>query len=212
MKRAVLLFGHADKQSFNSELAAAYERGFRASGGAIERIDLAELSFDPVLRHGYRIEQPLEPDLVRAREAIERADHVVWVFPTYWASPPAIVRGFVDRVFLPGWAFRFEGHALPTGLLAPRSARVVTTMDTPAFWYTGVNHRCLHRSFGSATLAFSGLSPVAFDAIHGVRSLDAAARARRVAKLERVAERDGGSGARLPRPAGAARGRAPSPR
>jgi NAD(P)H-dependent FMN reductase len=100
MNHAVLLFGHADLTSFNHDLAAAYADGFTAAGGTVERFDLAALQFDPILRHGYRAEQPLEPDLVRVRAAIERADHLAWVFPTYWASPPTVVRGLVDRLLL----------------------------------------------------------------------------------------------------------------
>ncbi|MBL9025619.1 MAG: NAD(P)H-dependent oxidoreductase [Myxococcales bacterium] len=199
MKRALLLFGHPDQDTFNHRLAAGYASGFRAGGGGVERIDLASLSFDPILHHGYRVPQPLEPDLVRAREAIEAADHLVWVFPTYWASPPALVRGFVDRLFLPGWAFSFGPESsLPKGLLAGRSARVITTMDTPGWWYTAVSHRCLHRSFGSATLAFCGLSPVAFTAFHGVRDLGEAGRARAASRAQQLGRRDArASGRRL---------------
>ena len=96
MPNALVLLGHADPGSFNHRLAQAYADGFAATGGAVERLDLTALRFDPVLRHGYRADQPLEPDLRAARAAIERADHLVWVFPTYWAAPPAVVRGFVE--------------------------------------------------------------------------------------------------------------------
>jgi NAD(P)H dehydrogenase (quinone) len=116
--RAVLLFGHADldpaNETLNHQLAQSYSRGYESQGGTIQRIDLASLVFDPVLRSGFREPQALEPDLVRVKEAIEQANHLVWVFPTYWASPPALVRGLFDRLFLPGWAFRYEsGNPLP---------------------------------------------------------------------------------------------------
>ncbi len=190
MPTALVLIGHADPGSFNHRLAQAYADGFAATGGAVERLDLTALRFDPVLRHGYRADHPLEPDLRAARAAIERADHLVWVFPTYWAAPPAVVRGFVDRVFLPGWAFRFEGHALPTGLLAGRASRVVTTMDSPGWWYRLALRRTLHASFGRGTLAFCGLAPVEVTTIHRTRQLDGAARDRWLARLAALAARD----------------------
>jgi NAD(P)H dehydrogenase (quinone) len=191
MRRAILLFGHADDPSFNDRLARAYAESFSAAGGHVDRIDLAALRFDPVLRHGYRLPQPLEPDLADARDRIEVADHLVWVFPTHWASPPAVVRGFVDRVFLPGWAFAFGPESsLPKGLLAGRSARVITTMDTPAWWYTAVTHRCLHRSFGTATLSFCGLAPLGFTSLHSVRELDERGRERMVERVRRLGRRD----------------------
>jgi len=190
MPRALLLFGHADTETFNDRLAEAYTRGYARGGGTIERLDLAALDFDPVLRSGHRAEQPLEPDLLLARDAIERADQLVWVFPTYWASQPAVVRGFVDRLFLPGWAFRYEGGALPTGLLRGRSARVLSTMDSPWWWYTFVLQRPTHRAFGTATLSFCGIQPIRYTTLHEVRSLDEAARSAWCARVEGVAEKD----------------------
>jgi NAD(P)H dehydrogenase (quinone) len=188
MNRALLLFGHADRDTFNERLAAHYQRGYH---GDVERIDIASLHFDPVLHAGYRVPQPLEPDLERVKRAIERAAHLVWVFPTYWASPPTIVRGLVDRLFLPGWAFRFEkGNVAPTGLLRGRSARVITTMDSPAWVYTLLYHRPIHRAFGTGTLSFCGLSPVELTAIHGVHSMKEPARARWCERVERIAARD----------------------
>ncbi|HET9955240.1 MAG TPA: NAD(P)H-dependent oxidoreductase [Polyangiaceae bacterium] len=182
MTQAVLLFGHADSDesspSLNQLLAQRYTEGYIAAGGTVRRFDIATLQFDPVMRRGYRASQPLEPDLERVKEAIEQAQHVTWVFPTYWASPPAIVRGLFDRLFLPRWAFSYEkDQPLPKGLLKGRSSRVVMTMDSPWFWYTFVNQRCIHRSFGGASLKFCGFSPVQFTTVHGVRSLSPAARA-----------------------------------
>ena len=201
MNHAVLLFGHADLTSFNHDLASAYADGFTAAGGMVERFDLAALQFDPILRHGYRAEQPLEPDLVRVRAAIERADHLAWVFPTYWASPPTVVRGLVDRLLLPGWAFRFDGHALPTGLLRGRSARVITTMDSPAWWYRLMLRSPIHHSFGRATLRFCGLAPVELTTVHGVRGLAAGKRAAWVERARGLGQRDGARRPQ-PRPAG----------
>ena len=134
MKKALILLGHADPASFNRAVATAYQEGFRAAGGDASIVTLSDLRFDPVLRTGFRGDQALEPDLLELRARIEAADHLVWVFPTYWVSPPAIVRALVDRLFLPDWAFAYRpGKALPEGLLAGRSSRVLTTMDSPSW-------------------------------------------------------------------------------
>jgi NAD(P)H dehydrogenase (quinone) len=202
MQRALLLFGHPEADSFNGRLATRYCAGFREAGGTIDRIDLADLAFDPVLRAGYRTSQPLEPDLERLRAAIERADHLVWVFPTWWAAPPAFVRAVVERVFVPGWAFRYEpGRALPRGLLAGRSARVIVTMDSPGWWYTAINHRTIHRSFGTATLSFCGVAPVEFTTIHGVREMAAARRDAWCDRVSALAAADARARPRLRAPA-----------
>lgn len=192
MPSALVLLGHADPSSFNAALADAYASAYRETGTAT-LVRLAELAFDPVLRHGHAMEQPLEPDLAMLRAAFERADHVAWFFPTYWASPPALVRGVVDRLFLPGWAFRYEkGRQLPIGLMAGKSARVVTTMDSPGFWYALSHNRAIHGAFVSGTLRFCGFGPVRTRPIYGLRDLEAHARVRLLREMASLAKADRG--------------------
>jgi NAD(P)H dehydrogenase (quinone) len=82
MRNTLVLLGHADPDSFNARLARTYTDAIRDAGAQAESITLSELDFDPVLRRGFAGEQTLEPDLVRVRDAIERADHLAWFFPT----------------------------------------------------------------------------------------------------------------------------------
>ena len=190
MTQALVLLGHADPKSFVSALAHAYVEAYRAAGGTIELVTLSDLGFDPVLRHGHARDQPLEPDLLALRDAFEGASHVAWFFPTYWASPPAIVRAVVDRLFLPGWAFRYGKGPLPEGLMRGRSARVVLTMDSPRFWYTLSHNRAVHGSFVSGTLRFVGFRPIRTTTIYEMRTLTEAARTRRIAEMASLAARD----------------------
>lgn len=193
MTDILILQGHPDPQSFVAALAAAYAEGAVSAGASVRTIDLVGLAFDPILRMGHHEPQPLEPDLEDTFAAIRAARHVVFAFPTWWAGPPALVKGFIDRVFLPGTTFRFDnGSALPTGLLAGRSARLMTTMDSPAIWYWWKHGRSLHRSFIDATLDFVGFAPIATRTVYSVRSLDAKARARAI----QDAQRDGATDAR----------------
>lgn len=191
MKNALVLLGHADPGSFNAALAGAYDRALREAGGSSTLVALSSLSFDPVLRHGFAGEQPLEPDLLRLRALFEAADHIAWVFPTYWASPPAIVRAVVDRLFLPGWAFRYEpNRALPTQLLAGRSGRVITTMDSPSWWYSVWHHRAIHGAFVNGTLRFVGFDPVKATPIYRTRALGETQRAAWVSRMAVLARED----------------------
>lgn len=190
-KKALILLGHGDSTSFNAAIARAYAEAFTAAGGEATSVALAELRFDPVLRHGYSRPQELEPDLARLRAQIEAADHLVWVFPTHWASPPAIVRALVDRLFVPGWAFAYApGKALPTGLLAGRSARVLTTMDSPSWWYFFWHSRAIHGAFVRATLRFVGLDPVETAVLFKTRARTAAERARWLERVRTMAAAD----------------------
>ncbi len=66
---------------------------------------MVDLNFNPNLEFGYRQRTKLEPDLIDAIEKIKKADHIVWVFPMWWYGYPALLKGFIDRTFLPGITF-----------------------------------------------------------------------------------------------------------
>ncbi|MFH0857868.1 MAG: NAD(P)H-dependent oxidoreductase, partial [Candidatus Magasanikbacteria bacterium] len=95
-----------------------------------------DLKFDPILHKGYKEIQKLEPDLVQAQQDITWAEHVVWVYPTWWASFPALLKGFFDRIILPGFAFHFhKENPFWDRLLKGRTSDIVVTMDGPKWLY-----------------------------------------------------------------------------
>ncbi len=173
MPRILVIEAHPDPASFGAALAQAYAAGASAAGATLETLTLAALRFDPILRAGHAGAQALEPALLQAQEAIQRADHLVFQLPVWWGSMPAVLKGFIDRVFLPGWAFQHEGGALPRGLLAGRSARVLATMDSPWWWYWLKHSRAAHRALIQATLHYVGIQRVAQTTLYKVRELSA---------------------------------------
>ena len=135
MKSIVIINGHPNKQSFNHALSAAYLEGASASSAIISEINIADLTFNPSLEFGYQQRMELEPDLQESIEKIKNADHIVWVYPTWWAGFPGIMKGFIDRTFLPGIMFQpVEGKPFPKQLLKGKTARIIVTSDTPR-WY-----------------------------------------------------------------------------
>lgn len=205
--RALVLLGHPDPRSLNAKLARAYADAWTATGGGDARVvDLTRLEFDLVLRGGHDEPQELESDLVDMRDAFERATHVAWFFPVYWGAPPAVVRGLVDRLFLPGWAFQYRGHALPDGLLRGRSSRVVATMDSPKWWYALAHRWALHATMATGTLKFCGFSPVDFTTLHAVRAMNASTRDAWIDRLADLGRRDANRAAKLGRDLGHALG------
>jgi NAD(P)H dehydrogenase (quinone) len=178
-----VLTAHPDPDSFNVALARAYTRGAVAAGVEVRVVDVTALEFDPLLRGAYRQPMADERDLADLRATILASGHLAWFFPVWWAGLPAVLKGLIDRLFLPEWAFRFEGRALPRGLLAGRSARYVATMDSPRLWYQLAHHDALAGSFGRATLRFVGLAPVDRTMIYSARTLAPEARAAWLARL-----------------------------
>ena len=189
MSRLLVINGHPDSKSLSYDLSAAYQEG-AAAHLEVARLDLRELRFDPILHRGYAEPQPLEPDLQRAQAAIQAAQHVAWFFPTWWNAPPALVKGFLDRVLLPGFAFRYGKSALPEKLLAGRSARFVTSMDSPRFWHVLFNGSALHVQFQRSTLKFCGFSPVRSDTFYSARQMTAEDRERAMARMRKVGAKD----------------------
>ncbi|MES2640633.1 MAG: NAD(P)H-dependent oxidoreductase [Myxococcota bacterium] len=152
----LVLDAHPRAGSFGDAIATAYTEGAGAT-----RLDLRALAFDPILHEGYHSIQALEPDLVRAQAAMRAAAHLVFVYPSWWGTYPALLKGFVDRTFLPGFAFRFhEGQRTWDRLLAGRTGRLVVTMDWPAWAYRWVQGAPGHKAMVRATLGFSGVKPV----------------------------------------------------
>lgn len=190
MSSILVLLAHPDPASFVAALAQHYVQGAQRAGASVELIDITALQFDPVLRGGYRTPMPDEPDLARVRKAVNDAAHVVWIFPTWWVGLPAVLKGLIDRLLLPGQAFVFEGGALPRGLLAGRSTRYITTMDSPRLWYWLAHRRAMAASFARGTLRFVGFAPIRSTLLYSVRKMAPARRAAWLTKLEQLGHAD----------------------
>lgn len=135
-KKILIINGHPDKESFCYALHAQYKKGCIAKGRQVDEIFVGELKFSPNLAYGYRKRTLHEPDLVLAWKKIKEADHIVWIYPTWWGLPPAILKGFIDRLFLPQFAFEYqEKSPFPKALLKGKTSEIISTMDTPVWYY-----------------------------------------------------------------------------
>ncbi|MGN6537185.1 MAG: NAD(P)H-dependent oxidoreductase [Mesorhizobium sp.] len=164
-RRILVVLGHPDgnPKRLCRVLADAYVEGARSAGHEVRLIDIAALDF-PILRTMEEFtERPLPVTLEDAAQAIKDADHLVFVFPLWLGTMPALLKAFLEQVMRPGIAFAFP-EAGKSGfartLLKGRSARVVVTMGMPAsfyrFWYLGHGVAGMRRNI----LNFVGISPV----------------------------------------------------
>jgi NAD(P)H dehydrogenase (quinone) len=191
MKKILIINGHPDKESFNFALAESYKKGAISSGAEVKEITIRELKFNPNLQFGYRKRTELEPDLIEAQAKIKWAEHLVLLYPVWWGSIPAIMKGFFDRVFLPGFAFqKRENSVWWDKLLKNKSARIISTLDQPAWYYWLVYREPSNNAIKKLTLEFSGISPVRVTTIGPIRLSKNTYRQKWLRKIERLGEQN----------------------
>jgi putative NADPH-quinone reductase/4-hydroxybenzoate polyprenyltransferase len=153
----LIIVGHPRKGSFCGALARAYRKGASRTGVALRELWLADLRFDRDVRSFSPAVQAVEKDVRRAQEAIAWADHLVFVYPTWWGTMPGLLKAFLDRVLAPGFAF----EDLPNGnwrpLLKGKSADLITTMDTPGWVYRWIYRAPGDNAMRRASLGFCGI-------------------------------------------------------
>ncbi|WP_328800547.1 NAD(P)H-dependent oxidoreductase [Paenibacillus sp. LX16] len=186
-KKILVIQGNPVAGSYGEALAQSYVKGAKAGGAEVRLLQLSELDFNPNLLGGYRNKLPLEPDLIQAQESIKWAEHLVFVFPIWWGSLPALMKGFIDRTFMPGFAFKYQkGKPLPDKLLKGRTARLITTMDGPHWYYRFFQGQPGHRMMKDSTLHLCGVKPVHSTAIDLMNKLSDQQRNDWLSKVEQL--------------------------
>jgi putative NADPH-quinone reductase len=162
-KRILLLQGHPDGVGHHlcHALARAYEKGAVDAGHDVRQVNIAALDF-PLLRSQQEWEHgKLPAALLPAQQDIHWAEHLVLFFPLWLGDMPALVKGFLEQVARPGFAFDYDDKN-PFGKkgLTGRSARVVVTMGMPALVYRWFYRAHSVKSLERNILGFVGFSPI----------------------------------------------------
>ena len=131
----LLILAHPKPGSFNHAIAKAAIRTLQQNGHQTVFHDLYQESFDPIL--GFEEipkEAPLDSIIQRHCQEIASAEGIIVVHPNWWGMPPAILKGWVDRIIRPGLAYEFlegdSGEGVPRGLLRIKQAIVFNTANT----------------------------------------------------------------------------------
>ncbi|MGD8784101.1 MAG: NAD(P)H-dependent oxidoreductase [Thioalkalispiraceae bacterium] len=162
-RKIVIIQGHPDvqKEHYGHALADAYVQGANNAGHEVRTITIAELEFP--LIHSYEdfYEQEAPAVIKKCQDDINWADHLVFIYPLWLGTMPAIVKGFIEQLFRPGFAMHIsEDSKTWTKLLKGKSARVIITMGMPALAYRWFFRAHSLKSFKRNVLNFCGISPV----------------------------------------------------
>jgi NAD(P)H dehydrogenase (quinone) len=157
----LIINGHPKEKSYNDAIVKAYEEGALSAGASVEVLTLRDLKFNLSPGNTYEKEIDLEEDLKTAIQKMKWCDHMLWVHPLWWSSYPALMKGFIDRTFLPGVTYKYEGKSVfPKQLLKGKSARIICTADSPSWYNTLLLGAPATKQLKKNTLEFCGVKPV----------------------------------------------------
>ncbi|MCP4111640.1 MAG: NAD(P)H-dependent oxidoreductase [Desulfobacteraceae bacterium] len=133
--KILVILGHPDQNSFNRAIARTAADTLSKNGHCVLFHDLYKEKFDPLLSSDEIPQNGIVPQEVETHcQELLSADGIIIVHPNWWGQPPAILKGWIDRVFRPGVAYEFlegdEEDGIPVGLLKAKCAMIFNTSNT----------------------------------------------------------------------------------
>lgn len=173
-RHIAIIQGHPDStvRHFCHALADEYAKGAEDGGHEVRRIEVATLDF-PLLRTKQDFEKDRPPEAIkRVQDIVTWADHLVIIYPLWHGSMPALLKGFLEQLLRPGFAFEYQkSGGMAKKLLKGKSARIVVTMGMPAFVYRWIFFAHSLKSLKRNTLWFCGIGPVKSTIIGSIEGL-----------------------------------------
>lgn len=188
-KNILLILGHPSENSFCKGLLDAYKKGAERAGAICKTIYISQLDFNVNLSDGYKTGEAmqLEEDLAASQQLFQWADHVVMAYPNWWGFMPAITKGFIDRLLLPGFAFKHHsGKIFPEKLLSGKSIRLLVTMDTPKLWFYLIYRASQYQILKDIVFGYVGFDPVRFSTFGFMRKSTDQQRNKWLKKVEQL--------------------------
>lgn len=194
--KTLIVYNHPYEGSFCNAILMAVQRGLKKGGHTCKVINLDKDNFDPVMRAkdlkafaelGRGIESALmnlDPTVFRYKKKLEWADHIVMIFPIWWMSMPAMMKGFVDKVIFPGVAYEMDNGRLVSRLASLKQVTVISTMNTPADIYRDMFGNSLEGSLIKGTFNQIGIHDAEWISFNMVKQVGTEVREQWLADLE----------------------------
>ncbi|UBM59629.1 NAD(P)H-dependent oxidoreductase [Marinilongibacter aquaticus] len=139
--RVAIIFNHPYDQSFCSAILKSVQKGLEKANHEIDLFHLDRDGFNPVMTaadlKAFRDHKPIDRKVIEYKERLEKADHLIFIFPIWWELMPAMTKGFIDKVIFPGIAYTYTngGYSMAPRLKKVKSVTIITTMNTPKVLY-----------------------------------------------------------------------------
>jgi putative NADPH-quinone reductase len=185
----VIIQGHPDGAGghYCHALADAYAKGAAEGGHPVRRIEVAKVDFQLLRSQAEWMKGAAPPDILAAQADIAWAEHFAIVYPLWLGGQPALLKGFLEQAFRPGFAFEYTQTGTGwTKKLTGRSSRIIVTMGMPALIYRWYFNALTLRSLEQNILDFVGIGPNRHTIIGSVEAMGAAKRADWLRSVEKL--------------------------
>ena len=181
--KTLIVFNHPHEGSYCTSILHAAGKGLKAGGHPCRIINLDKDGFDPVMRSkdlkafamaGKDMDDALlevDPLVMKYKENLEWAEHLVMIFPIWWMTSPAMTKGFIDKVIFPAVAYNMVKGRL-VSRLPVRKVTVITTMNTPSDIYKEMFDNSIEGSMIKGTFRQIGIEDVGWISLNGVKQAD----------------------------------------
>ena len=183
----LIVESHPYEESFNAAAAAKLQEVGTQKGHSVKRINLVDDGFNPTMTaNDLRLWAKGESDdplVQKYQKAIDEADILIFPFPIWWGTMPAILKGFCDKIFLQGWAYKDDENGKMMSLLKGKKAMVIITMETPLDVFENQFNDPVKGGFINDTLEICGIEVVKYYQIEDIISGGRAGAERRMAEI-----------------------------
>jgi NAD(P)H dehydrogenase (quinone) len=164
MSKYLIIYAHPNHEGHCGYLLSRIQEKLEKNKADWEIIDLYALNYDPVLKDSELYSagrREVSPENLGFQEKIKAADRLLFIYPTWWQNMPAILKGFLDRVFSSRFGFVYK-NGLPVGLLKDKKAAAFTTSGGPSLYTHFITGSSSLRVLLKHTLGFCGIQTKGF--------------------------------------------------
>ncbi len=170
--KVLVLYAHPYNKSFNHAILEEVKQGLEEGGHEYEVADLYEINFNPVLSANDFVllqQGKVADDVAEQQKKVSWAEAIICIHPIWWENHPAILKGYFDRVFSLGYAYRIKENGETEGLLKIKKALLITTAGgtEEEAWCDGIDI-CKRIFADQRTFTFCGIPDFRHEVFYNV--------------------------------------------